>query len=102
MLASPLSRLLLLAPVRAHRSDQRPESREEHDPHHSPAAGVARPGRGAVATVMTHLNERGTTRRQGMIVDANYAAASSTKTKAGKRDPEMHQIKEGNRWCYGM
>jgi IS5 family transposase len=43
------------------------------------------------------------TMRQGTIVDATLIAApSSTKNKAGKRDPEMHQTKKGNRWYYGM
>ena len=41
--------------------------------------------------------------RQGTIVDATLIAApSSTKNKAGKRDPEMHQTKKGNQWYYGM
>ena len=41
--------------------------------------------------------------RQGTIVDATLiAASSSTKNKAGKRDPEMHQAKKGNQWYYGM
>ena len=30
------------------------------------------------------------------------AAPSSTKNKAGKRDPEMHQTKKGNQWYFGM
>ena len=39
--------------------------------------------------------------RQGTIVDATLIAApSSTKNKAGKRDPEMHQTKKGNQWYY--
>jgi IS5 family transposase len=43
------------------------------------------------------------TMRQGTIVDATLIAApSSTKNKAGKRDPEMHQTKKGNQWSYGM
>jgi IS5 family transposase len=34
--------------------------------------------------------------RQGTIVDATLIAAPiSTKNKAGKRDPEMHQTKKG-------
>jgi IS5 family transposase len=28
------------------------------------------------------------------------AAPSSTKNKAGKRDPEMHQTKKGNQWYH--
>ena len=30
------------------------------------------------------------------------AAPSSTKNKAGKRDAEMHQTKNGNQWHFGM
>ncbi len=41
--------------------------------------------------------------RQGTIVDATLIAApSSTKNKAGQRDPEMHQTKKGNQWYFGM
>ncbi len=30
------------------------------------------------------------------------AAPSSTKHSSGERDPEMHQTKKGNQWCFGM
>lgn len=41
--------------------------------------------------------------RQGTIVDATLIdAPSSTKNKAGARDPEMHQTKKGNQWFFGM
>ena len=41
--------------------------------------------------------------KQGTIIDATLIAApSSTKNKAGERDPEMHQTKKGNQWYYGM
>jgi IS5 family transposase len=53
--------------------------------------------------VQDHLNARGMTMRQGTIVDATVIAApSSTKNKAGKRDPDMHQTKKGNQWYFGM
>ena len=53
--------------------------------------------------VKAHLSARGMTMRQGTIVDATLIAApSSTKNKAGKRDPEMHQTKKGNQWYFGM
>jgi len=43
------------------------------------------------------------TMRQGTIVDATLIAApSSTKNKAGNRDPEMHQTKKGNQRYFGM
>jgi IS5 family transposase len=54
-------------------------------------------------TVKAHLSSRGMTMRQGTIVDATLIAApSSTKNKAGERDPEMHQTKKGNQWYFGM
>ena len=30
------------------------------------------------------------------------AVPSSTKNSSGERDPEMHQIKKGNQWHFGM
>lgn len=45
----------------------------------------------------------GMTMRQATILDAFLnAAPSSTKTKDGKPDPEMHQTKKGNQRYYGM
>src|ERR1700683_2813592 len=39
----------------------------------------------------------------GTIVDATIVhAPSSTKNEHGKRDPEMHQVKKGNQWYFGM
>jgi IS5 family transposase len=32
----------------------------------------------------------------------DYRSTNSTKNKAGKRDPEMHQTKKGNQWRFGM
>jgi IS5 family transposase len=53
--------------------------------------------------VRTHLKDRGMAMKQGTIIDATLIAApSSTKNKAGERDPEMHQTKKGNQWYYGM
>jgi IS5 family transposase len=50
-----------------------------------------------------HLAEKGLFLREGTIVDATLIAAPpSTKNKAGKRDPEMHQSKKGNQWHFGM
>ena len=41
--------------------------------------------------------------KTGTVVDATLIAApSSTKNKAGERDPEMHQVKKGNQWHFGM
>jgi IS5 family transposase len=39
----------------------------------------------------------------GTVVDAMLIAApSSTKNASGERDPDMHQTKKGNQWCFGM
>lgn len=41
--------------------------------------------------------------REGTIVDAIIIAAPTpTKNAEGQRDPEMHQVKKGNEWHYGM
>jgi IS5 family transposase len=53
--------------------------------------------------VKAHLKDHGMAMKQGTIIDATLIAApSSTKNKAGERDPEMHQTKKGNQWYYGM
>ena len=40
---------------------------------------------------------------RGTIVDATIIEApSSTKNRAGERDPEMQQTKKGNQWHFGM
>ena len=39
----------------------------------------------------------------GTIVDATILdAPASTKNRAQQRDPEMHQVKQGNQWYFGM
>jgi IS5 family transposase len=49
------------------------------------------------AAEKAHLKERGMAMKQGTIINATLIAApSSTKNKAGERDPEMHQTKKGN------
>lgn len=49
------------------------------------------------------LSERRLLMREGTIVDATIIAApSSTKNAKKKRDPEMHQVKKGNEWHFGM
>ena len=41
--------------------------------------------------------------REGTIVDATIIEApSSTKNRAGERDPEMHQVRKGNQYHFGM
>ena len=55
------------------------------------------------AEVNAHLVEQGVTLRSGTLIDATIIdAPSSTKNKAGKRDPEMTSTKKGNAWYFGM
>lgn len=50
-----------------------------------------------------HLADKGLKLKEGTIVDATIIdAPTSTKNKLGKRDPEMHQVKKGNEWYFGM
>jgi len=53
--------------------------------------------------VNQHLVSRKIKINTGTIVDATIIhAPSSTKNSSGKRDPEMHQVKKGNDWFFGM
>jgi len=53
--------------------------------------------------VNAYLAENGLAVARGTIVDATLIdAPTSTKNKAKKRDPEMHQTKKGNQWYFGM
>jgi IS5 family transposase len=55
------------------------------------------------AEVNALLGERKLLMREGTIVDATIIAApSSTKNAGRERDPEMHQVKKGNAWHFGM
>jgi IS5 family transposase len=55
------------------------------------------------ADVNRHLADKGITLRSGTLVDATIIdAPSSTKNKAGARDPEMSSTKKGNDWYFGM
>jgi transposase, IS5 family len=58
---------------------------------------------GILGVINGYLGDRGLSLRQGTIVDATLIhAPSSTQNQDGKRDPEMHQAKKGNQWCFGM
>ena len=60
-------------------------------------------GKEILASVNAHLQAKGVAIGTGTIVDATIiAAASSTKNADGTRDPEMHQVKKGNQWHFGM
>lgn len=55
------------------------------------------------AEVRALLEERGLLLKSGTIVDATIIAApSSTKNATASRDPEMHQVKKGKNWHFGM
>ncbi|NCQ22825.1 MAG: IS5 family transposase [Roseovarius sp.] len=55
------------------------------------------------ADVNAHLADRGITLCSGTLVDATIIdAPSSTKNKAGARDPEMSSTRNGNDWYFGM
>ena len=55
------------------------------------------------AEVNAHLTENGVTLRSGTMIDATIIdGPSSTKSKTGKRDPEMTSTKKGNDWYFGM
>jgi len=49
------------------------------------------------------LEQRGLLLKSGTMVDATIIhAPPSTKNRDKQRDPEMHQTKKGNQWCFGM
>jgi transposase, IS5 family len=53
--------------------------------------------------VNLYLEGRGIRIGTGTIVDASIIhAPSSTKNATGTRDPQMHQVKKGNQWYFGM
>ena len=53
-------------------------------------------GEGLLQEINAHLESQGLRLREGTIVDASIIEApSSTKNRAGERDPEMHQTKKG-------
>lgn len=56
-----------------------------------------------MATVNAILKDKNQLLQHGTVVDAALIAEpSSTKSKEGQRDPEMHQSKKGNQWHFGM
>ena len=49
--------------------------------------------------VYRHLQSQGLGLKEGSIVDATIISAlTSTKNREGKRDPEMHQTRNGTAW----
>ena len=60
-------------------------------------------GKRIFAEVNGYLERHGLKIGTGTIVDATILhAPSSTKNKSGERDPEMHQVRKGRQWYFGM
>jgi IS5 family transposase len=60
-------------------------------------------GRKLLQQVNGYLERHGLKIGTGTIVDATLIEApSSTKNKSGERDPEMHQVRKGKQWYFGM
>ena len=60
-------------------------------------------GKTLLKAVNEYLRTHGIKIANGTIVDATIIGApSSTKNKAGARDPEMHQTAKGQQWYFGM
>ncbi len=60
-------------------------------------------GQGLFEGIKAHLESQGLRLSEGTIVDASIIEApSSTKNRAGARDPQMHQVKKGNQYHFGM
>ena len=60
-------------------------------------------GEEILGTVNQHLQAKGVRITTGTIVDATLIhAPSSTKNREQSRDPEMHQVKKGKNWYFGM
>jgi IS5 family transposase len=56
-----------------------------------------------LAAINESLQSRGCLLKGGTMVDATLIhASSSTKNRVRQRDPEMHQVKKGNQWYFGM
>jgi IS5 family transposase len=69
----------------------------------SGSAGETGVAGGILQVINGYLGDRGLMLRQGTVVDATIIyAPSSTKSRDGKRDPEMHQTKKGNQYFFGM
>lgn len=59
--------------------------------------------RAIFAQVQTVLEKEGKQVKGGTIVDATIIeSADSRKNASGQRDPEMHSVKKGSKWYFGM
>lgn len=53
--------------------------------------------------INTTLAAQGLMLKTDSVIDATLIdAPSSTKNQVGNRGPEMHQVKKGNQWHFGM
>lgn len=53
--------------------------------------------------INARLERAGLMMRGGSVIDATIVEAPpSTKNRSGSRDPEMHQVRKGNEWHFGM
>ena len=60
-------------------------------------------GKVPLEDINAHLESLALRLRERTIEDSSIIEASySTKTRAGKRDPEMHQTRKGNQWHFEM
>ena len=60
-------------------------------------------GRAIFQEINHWLTNAGIILKEGTLVDATIIEApTSTKNRAGQRDPEMHQTQKGNQWHFGM
>jgi len=60
-------------------------------------------GEAMLATVNRYLENQGIRITTGTIVDATIIhAPSSTKNQSGERDPEMHQMRKGKQYYFGL
>lgn len=61
------------------------------------------PGQGRFTAINADRTARGLMLRAGTLVDApQIAAPASTKNRERQRDPESHQTRKGNQWCFGL
>ena len=60
-------------------------------------------GKALFTCINDYLAEKGLMMKEGSIMDATIISTpSSTKNQEKARDPEMHQVKKGNTWHFGM
>ena len=58
---------------------------------------------GIFKTVEQYLEEKGLLLLEGTVVDATIIhAPTSRKNEKREREPQMHQIRQGNQWFFGM